>query len=154
MTAKEYLQQIANMECKINILRLELEDLKEKALSIGGSGFGERVQTSPTGDALERKVAKIIDKENELSDYILKAVNIRNKIVLQITGLKDTRYMQILHMHYVPEHGRLKRLEDIACIMKKKNGDCYSYDHIVDLHGEALQVFQKKYLNPIETPCK
>ena len=44
------------------------------------------------------------------------------------------------------------RLEQIACEMHKSNGDAYSFDHINTLHGEALQEFDKKILNPIETP--
>lgn len=134
MTAKEYLRQLHILDIKIQRLRVEYEDLtcRTGALSeIRGieSEVGEVVSKA---DKIGRRLAKRSGEYNAC----------REKIVRQILDLEDTRYSDILLLRYVDG----KRLEDIACIMQKSNGAPYSYEHILHLHGQALQAFEKKYL--------
>lgn len=135
MTAKEYLRQLHILDIKIQRLRVEYEDLtcRTGALSeIRGveSEVGEVVSKA---DKIGRRLAKRSGEYNAR----------REKIVRQILDLEDPRYSDILLLRYVDG----KRLEDIACIMRKFNGEPYSYEHILRLHGYALRSFECKYLH-------
>lgn len=149
MTAKDYLRQLQLLVCRIKCKERELKELKEKTTSIGSvSGQTDRVQTTPTGTPAQiSAMEQMVDLQKSINNVIANFYKRKNEIIDEINGLDDPRYVSLLNMHYVPDvNGAVKRLEDISCIMKKKNGDSYSYDHIVALHGEALIAFQKKYL--------
>lgn len=149
MTAKEYLKQLRCYEIKINQLSEEVKNLK--ILAVGGGSLSmdpNKVQTSIPGDKMSEKVSKYVDMENELLELQVEYQALRMEIINEIHQLNDSRYIQILYLKYLKN----LRLEQIACEMHKSNGDAYSFDHINTLHGEALQEFDKKILNPIETP--
>jgi tRNA A37 threonylcarbamoyladenosine dehydratase len=59
-----------------------------------------------------------------------------------IDAIDDVRHAEILRLRYVEG----KRLEDIACIMRKRDGGMYNYEYIKRLHGYALAAFARKYL--------
>ena len=124
MTAKKYLQQIKALDIKIKQKMEEREDLYSRAISTGSRELkADVVQTSVNGD----KVGGAIDR------YIIQ----RNIIINQIQSITDPRYEEILYLRYV----KYMRLEEIACTMVKTNGQPYSFDHILRLHGEALKKF-------------
>lgn len=137
MTAKEYLQQLESLNIKINNKQKELDDLRLIAQSTGGFDYSaEKVQTSPTGDTLEKKVVKCVYLEQEINDEIDQYVNLKHKIINQIHALTNPAYIQLLFMRYV----EFKKLEQISVELN------YSYNRIRHLHGYALQVFNEKYL--------
>jgi hypothetical protein len=63
----------------------------------------------------------------------------RNEIIDTIHQLKDRRFVELLHLKYV----KYMRLEEVACTMKKTNGQPYSFRQIMRLHGEALRALEK-----------
>lgn len=145
MTTKEYLSQIRILDIKIKHKQEELEELRTKAISTTQVLSQDRVQTSMTGDKMAKLVEACLELESEIAKMNIYLLQQREKIINQIHQLTDARYVELLYLRYVC----YKRLEDIACIMVKRNGESYSYEHILALHGEALQNFSKILTNPM-----
>ena len=149
MTAKEYLSQLRLLDIKINQKIKEAEELKALAFNAGAlSAEGERVQTSLSGSSRQcDMIEKYVDLQVEIDSEIDKYVDLKHKIINEIHQLSDPRYVELLNLRYVPDkEGRVKRLEDIAVVMKKSNGGEYSYQRIRELHGYALKAFGEKIL--------
>lgn len=141
MKAKTYLEQLEILDTKINQKQMQLSDLKLKSTSTGGISYGERVQTSPSGDSLCNAVTRYVALEQEINDDIDHFVDKKNVIINQIHALSDVKYIKLLFMRYV----QFKRLEVIAVEMN------YSYQYTKELHGVALQEFQNTYPNILES---
>lgn len=139
MKAKEYLQQLQRLDTVINQKIKELGDLRLKSKSTGSIDYSkERVQTSPSGDApFVKLIGRIIDLEAEINAEIDAFVDDKHKIINQIQGLKNSKYIEILYKHYV----EFKRLEVVAVEMN------FTYQYVVELHGYALKDFQTTYEN-------
>ena len=149
MTAKEYLRQIKRLEIKIDQRRQERDRLLSDAMGNGSPRLSrDRVQTSVSGDTMGEKLAECADIQKEIDALIKKLVADRHRIIGEIHMLTDARYIQILYLHYVEG----KRLEDVAEMMVKTNGEPYSYDHIASLHGMALQEFDRIILKSHGNP--
>lgn len=139
MKAKEYLQQLQRLDTVINQKIKELGDLRLKSRNVGSIDYSkERVQTSPSGDApFVKLIGRIIDLEQEINAEIDAFVDDKHKIINQIQGLKNSKYIEILYKHYV----EFKRLEVVAVEMN------FTYQYVVELHGYALKDFQTTYEN-------
>ena len=143
MTAKEYLMQVGILDCKIKILIHERDDIHSIALCNQSLQLQDnKVQSSGSSDVMARAVERYVDIERELNGLIDKYVDLRWRIVKEIQSLNNPQHSELLYLRYVD----CKRLEDIACIMRKRNGDMYSYDHIKRLHGYALANFSRRIL--------
>jgi transcriptional regulator GlxA family with amidase domain len=94
------------------------------------------------------KLAECADIKAEIDALIKKLVADRHRIIGEIHMLTDARYIQILYLHYVED----KKLEDVAEMMVKTNGEPYSYDHIASLHGMALREFDRIILKSHGNP--
>lgn len=139
MKAKEYLQQLQRLDTVINQKIKEVDDLRLKSRSVGSIDYSkERVQTSPSGDApFVKLIGRIIDLEQEINAEIDAFVDDKHKIINQIQGLKNSKYIEILYKHYV----EFKRLEVVAVEMN------FTYQYVVELHSYALKDFQTTYEN-------
>ncbi len=139
MKAKEYLQQLQRLDTVINQKIKEVDDLRLKSRSVRSIDYSkERVQTSPSGDApFVKLIGRIIDLEQEINAEIDAFVDDKHKIINQIQGLKNSKYIEILYKHYV----EFKRLEVVAVEMN------FTYQYVVELHGYALKDFQTTYEN-------
>lgn len=139
MKAKEYLQQLQRLDTVINQKIKEVDDLRLKSRSVGSIDYSkERVQTSPSGDAsFVKLIGRIIDLEAEINAEIDAFVDEKHRIINQIQGLKNSKYIEILYKHYV----EFKRLEVVAVEMN------FTYQYVVELHGYALKDFQTTYEN-------
>ena len=149
MTAKEYLRQLPLFDMKIQQKVNERNDLMLMATCTGSLGMDpNKVQTSIAGDKMSEAVSKYVDKEAEINQMIDEYVDLKDKIINEIHQLTDVRYVELLYLRYVPDvqTHRVKRLEEIACIMKRTDGEPYSFDHIARLHGQALEDFGEKVL--------
>jgi len=152
--AKEYLDQIRLLDKRIDRKIEEKEVLKSIATSTGSHAMSpDKVQSSINLHKTEDAITRYVDLEAEIDQMIDELVMLRDKIINEIHELDDVRYEELLCLKYV---GKLDenadrihyyRLEEIACIMKKSNGDHYSFDHIAHLHGEALQLFWESHSN-------
>lgn len=139
MRAKEYLQQLRRLDTVIDQKIKELDDLKVKSTCIGGFDYSkERVQTSPSGDApYVRTVSRIVDLNEEINREIDDFVDLKHKIINQIQGLANTNHIKLLFKRYI----EYKRLEVISVEMN------YTYQYTKELHGHALQEFERTYPN-------
>lgn len=141
MTAKEYLQQIGDLSISIRNLHGASRQLRSQAMGNQSPRIGERVQGG-SGRTMADAVDRYVDIERRLDSIADEYGATIERITRQINELPDARHRQLLHLRYVEG----KRLEDIACIMRKRNGSMYSYIHIKRLHGYALAEFSKKFL--------
>lgn len=145
MKVWEYLGQIRLLDRRINRKIEERKELFARILGVKALSISpDRVQTSPVPDKTADLLAEYMDMEKQINETIDEYVRLKNKIIDEIHQLGDVRYEEVLYLKYV----KYMRLEEIACVMKKSNGDYYSYDHIKRLHGEAL----KKFENDVEMP--
>ena len=139
MTAKEYLQQLHKLDIIIQQKLQERSDLQKMSVSIGSFDYTrERVQTSPSNDAtFVKTVDKIVAIETEIDNMINHFVDQKHKMINQIQGLQNDKYMDVLYKYYVEN----KRLEQIAVEMN------YTYQYVRELHGLSLQEFETTYTN-------
>ena len=144
MRAKEYLKQLKVAQTKIEQMSLEIANLKTVTAGIASNTSNtEKVTSSRTvEDKMAQSVTNYCDLEIDFRQKRWEYMQLRSKIISEIHELSDSRYIQILYMHYVQD----KRLEEIACTMTKANGDPYSFAHINELHGEALNRFEEQIL--------
>jgi DNA-directed RNA polymerase specialized sigma subunit len=129
MTAKEYLNQVRNLESKMKILKEEIDTLREMVVSTGAIQQGERVLSSGTQDKMAETICKINEKECEWNDLMREFALARANVIINIQKLNNPEYEQILYKRYCQS----KKWEEIALEMN------ISYRHVLRLHGYALK---------------
>jgi len=139
MTAKEYLQQIYSISKRVERLEAQREAIRQEMYSIkspAGSMTADRVQSSMTGDRIEKLIARVDKLERHIVIEKTNLIKYQEKIVKQIEAMPSERQKDLLHRRYV----RFDKWEQIAVDMDM------STRHVYRLHGEALQSFAKLYL--------
>lgn len=136
MTAKQYLRQVAQVERKIQIINEELEERRTRLTSTAAPVLGDKVQSTPRGDAFAAAIAAIADKDIERQALVYKYELIRDEIVDQILALPNSFHAQVLYLRYI-KHQTLKDVADATH---------YSYTRICHIHGQALADFFRLYL--------
>lgn len=132
--AKEYLNQIRDLDAAIKRRQKEVEELRETAMSASAKLDANRIRTdSPDPDPLAAKIAKWVDIEHELDDMIDELIELKHTVIGQIQKIGNSKYCEILWMRYVD----METFDQIA----ESTG--YSVRHVLRLHGEALQRFNK-----------
>lgn len=100
-----YLNGIRNLRRWINIYNMRLEEISQEMVSYGGGGIGEKVQTSPQGDALEKRVICAMEKyekiQNNLLDKRLRLWQEQDIAISRIMELKDGSRKEFLMMYYI-----------------------------------------------------
>lgn len=139
MKAKEYLQRLKRLDTVINQKIKELEELRTMSTSVGGVDYSkERVQTSPSQDAPFTKIIyRMIDLDEEINREIDNYVDEKHRIINQIQGLENEKYIKLLYLRYV----EFKKFEEIAIEMN------FTYQYTIELHGYALKDFEETYKN-------
>lgn len=134
MKAKEYLEQIGELETRIKQKETQLDCLRETAGGAAAIRYDKvQIQQSVHGDALERSVLKLIDLEQQIINDKVALEQLRNKIINEIHETHDERYIKVLFKRYV-EH-KTYELIAVECF--------YTYDYTRVLHSEALRAFGK-----------
>ncbi len=136
MTAKEYLLQVRKKEAVIARLKFDKENLREILCSIGGTGEGERVQSSRNNDRFGSVFARIDEKDCLIAEKLEELVEFKVRVSDEISTLSDARYIEILHKRYI----RFMSFEQIAVDMG------YSYRYVTKMHGYALLEFERGIL--------
>ena len=139
MNAKEYLQNLKKLDTVIDQKTKELDNLKTMSTSIGSFDYStDRVQTSSDGDApFVKTIEKICELQDEINREIYQFVDKKHRIINQIQGLSKPKYIDVLFRRYV----EYKSFETIAVEM------ALSYQYVIEIHGYALQEFEKTYKN-------
>jgi DNA-directed RNA polymerase specialized sigma subunit len=102
MTAKEYLKQAYRLDQRINSDLEEVGRLRSMASNVSSPSFGERVQTSPAGDApFVRSIEKIMLLEHHIDEEIDLYVDLKKQIRSVIDKVEDTDEQMVLRYRYV-----------------------------------------------------
>lgn len=138
LTAKQYLEQLQELDTVINQDLERLAEMKADASSTGGIDYSkERVQTSTSGDKLCNDVTRYVTLDEEINAEIDRFVDAKNQIISEIRGLHVNNYIQVLFKVYV----QFKSVRQAAKEMKK------SYSYVIELHNKALALFEETYKN-------
>lgn len=129
MTAKEYLNQVRNLESKMKMLKEEIDTLREMVVSTGAVQQQERVMSSGAQDKMAETICKINEKEDDWNNLMREFALARAEVIISIQKLNNTDYEQILYKRYCQS----KKWEEIAIEMHM------SYRHVLRLHGYALK---------------
>ena len=131
--AKEYLNQIRDLDAKIKQRQQDVEELRTAAMSSGSLQLdANRIRTdSPDPDPLASKVGRYVDIEKEIGEMLLELTELKHTIIGQIQMLGDQKYTDVLWKRYV-------ELESFAQIASEMG---YNVRHVTRIHGRALQMF-------------
>lgn len=132
--AQIYLERIKWLDVMIDSKLEELCKLDSMVhritpvMNTTGAGNGSGSQDKH-GDA----IAKIIDLQREINQDNDEFIDLRREAGELLKRISKPEQYQVLHKRYV----LYERFENIAVEMK------YSYRHICNIHGRALQAFEK-----------
>ena len=143
MTAKEYLEQIHDLDGRIRTAEKAIEDLEKKLYDRPGGSEADavRVKSSPRQDPIGDMVSSIADGQIKLAGMIDQYVDLKLRIIAQIDAIPTARYREILRMRYVEKdkNGRQLSMADIA------EAKAYEYYYTCQMHGKALLEFEDTY---------
>lgn len=132
--AKEYLQNIAALDERIDMMESEKSDLQDRLQHITptlsfdkGSGHGG------TQDKMASTIARIVDLQWTINADIDRYVDMKAEALALLDKMTNPIYMTVLHRRYFLRH----TFERIANEMN------VSYRWACKLHGRALQEFDK-----------
>ena len=121
MNAKDYLEQIRELEHKIYCMKLRSEYYNTMSLSIPGPTYGEKIGSNPNRnteapfmkwlfkkDEIDREIAKLEEKLNSL----------KAEAILKIESLDNEDYKIILVKRYI-EGYKWDDIADLICISKR-----------------------------------
>ena len=132
MNAKEYLLKIRRAALRIRQLEELLAETRARAEGTSIRIKADVVQTSPSGDMLEKAVADMIDTEAKIAKQIADMQKLRLKVTNEIHAMKNDRYAEVLFRRYI----NLETFEHIADEMG------LSFKYVLNLHGWALKAFE------------
>lgn len=132
MRAKEYLQQIHKQDIKIGQRITQLQQMRDRVHIMGSFDYSrDRVQSS--SESGNKQIEDIVDLEHEIKDMIRREQQLKDKIISEIQALESAVHVDILFRRYVD----CQSFERIACDMN------YTYQYVLNLHGEALKAFEQ-----------
>lgn len=102
MKIREYLGQIRVLTVKIEQRRAQAAELRDQAESLMAMELKpDVVQTSKPASAMEEKVVKYLDLEQEILELTDQLEGARQRIITDIHSLDDERYINVLYKRYV-----------------------------------------------------
>ena len=133
MTAEQYLSQIQTLDFKLERMRGQEKELRYRAKFLSSPSYGERVQSTPQGGALEKAVERYMTLAEQAELAAVALEEKKAEIQQRIERVEDFRLYQVLIFRYID---CLKFEELEAKIM-------YSYRQCRRLHQKALKVFEE-----------
>lgn len=135
LSAKEYLEQLADIDVIINQDIERLSVMRQSALGVKSFDYSkEKVQTSAS-DRLCEDVTNIVTLNEYINNEIDRFVDTKETIICQIRDLHNAVYNQILYKMYV----EFKSMKQCSFEMGK------SYSYVKKYHNEALKAFEETY---------
>lgn len=106
MKTETYLQSARDLKFKIEQLQEERDEILRSMTAIKStSDYGERVQTSPTGDGLEKKVIKAIERLEKMDALITRKIVTlqirRDGIRNRVCRMKEGQSRRFLIDYYI-----------------------------------------------------
>lgn len=137
MTAKEYLSQVYKLSREIESNKRRIAELESEIGGLRAIDYsGDKVQSSPV-DSLSEGIARLDEIQRRLITDTVKLQRDKGRILEEIRSLPDTRCIEVLTLRYVD----CKRWGKIEKEMHE------SRRTIFRIHGDALELFRKKYLS-------
>jgi len=141
ITVKEYLMLVSKKDAELDNLQNDKESLEAMLYSFGGRTDGDRVQSSRENDKFGSLFSRIDEKEQKIISAIEELINFKLRVSGQINALKDKRHVKLLYMRYI----QYQSFETISVEMG------YTYQYLIELHGQALKEFSKTYKTLLKT---
>lgn len=140
MTAKQYLNQIRDLDGQINRLERQRQDLRAMLFSTSSpANMGESVQTSTTESKWFALIAKVDELERDMVKEIDHLIDLKEAAAGKIEKISLTdkqmerNVKEVLFRYYI----RCESFEQIAVEMS------YTYRWICMLHGKGLVAFDE-----------
>lgn len=135
MTTRAFLNQINQINLKLQVKFDEYQQTEAILTKITVSLDGERVKSTPDPDKMTAVIAKLIEEEEEIKEELEKMLNLKKTIRNMIEGIEEPRYQAFLSYKYIQGL-------DMKEIGYKLN---ISSTPTFNLQTEALIAFEKKY---------
>ena len=139
---KAFLNQLEKLDKLIENKLIEKEQWKSIALNVSSGGDSviingvshnvEKVQSSGNPQKMADAIARYVDIEAEINQYIDRLIYTKNDVINVIEQLNPTEY-DLLHKVYVQHI----TLYEVAVILDK------SYSWVTTVHGRALKNVKK-----------
>lgn len=137
MTAKQYLSQALRLRRLIRQTEEQIANIKLMATSTGAIRYDkDNVQSSPTNDAMTDYVVRLEAAEERARKLVMDYLETYMMIDNQIRQIMPGIYADVLYLRYI----KGMTLEQIGEDLN------YSEGYIRNVHGRALQAFQKKFM--------
>lgn len=137
MKAKTYLREIKRLDVICKQKAEEIQLIREQAMCVPAQTIKpDLIQTSPDGQGFTRLIDRAVTLESEIKKDIDTLQAERHKRIAQIQQMDNIISIDVLYQRYV----LYKPLQDIAEYMG------LSYGHVRNIHGVALNEFQRKFL--------
>jgi hypothetical protein len=144
MTGKEYLNAVQDKDKNIVAQQEYIDALRSVLEPSSVNSECERVQSSPDLDKFGKVFAQIDEEERKLekmrNDFLIYKIG----VITAIKQVQTEKHRTLLYERYI----NYKSFKVIAVLMN------YSYDYILELHGNALVEFEEA--NPLlssSIPC-
>lgn len=131
MTAEQYLSQLKTLNFKLERMRGQEKELRYRAKFLSSPSYGERVQSTPQGGALEKAVERYLTLAEQAELAAVALEEKKAEIQQRIERVEDFRLYQVLVFRYI-DCLKFEELEDKMM---------YSYRQCRRLHQKALKVF-------------
>ena len=135
MTTRAFLNQINQINLKLQVKFDEYQQTEAILTKITVSLEGERVKSTPDPDKMTAIIAKLIEEEEEIKDALENMMNLKKTIRSMIEGIEVPRYQAFLSYKYIQGL-------DMKEIGYKLN---LSSTPTFNLQTEALIAFEEKY---------
>lgn len=133
MTAKEYLSQLKWLDKEIDEKQMELAYLRSRAENCSAPEMSDMPKGSGRKQQLDDVIIKIVDLQNYINVRIDTLIDLREKIIRQLDGIRDGRSRTILWRRYV----LYEKWEHIERSLH------YERTYLARLHMKALKEFTR-----------
>lgn len=141
MTAKDELLQYKYMVMKADFLYKRREIILTRATKITASISETGIRSNGVNDKIGNAVAQLDELKRAYLKMYLDA-ELKCAELLKKVGQLEEPYASILRERYlnIGEDNKLKPFEEVSVTVG------YSYSQTTSLHGEALRIYEEKYL--------
>ena len=152
MTAKEYLNQISELDNEIKRKQQRCRTLRDVAMNTSVNNSNDAVQTTRDKNPLEKILAKVIDLDREIEADEARLVDLKAEVWEQLDKLTDETQKRILWLRYADRRPwryiasevhftsryvhklHVKALDELDEIVKNKIGH-YSSHEFTSVHS-------------------
>lgn len=99
---KKYLQQPGVLNREINVKLQRLYELKQQRLCVPATDYSkDKVQSSLTGDSLEKLISKIVDLDREIDTLIDAYTELKWEIIKKLERMENKKQREVLLLKYI-----------------------------------------------------